>query len=283
MKKRALYLFIAFVALAAGVVFVQAQDEDIVLVPVAGNIHMLEGSGGNIGVSAGEDGILIVDDKFEKDEAKIRELLKGINPGPLKFVLNTHFHGDHTGGNAAFGNEAVIIAHENVRGRLGTDKPKEALPVVTYEDKVSVHFNGEEIEIIHLPAGHTDTDSVVYFRGSNVVHMGDLFFSGRFPFIDLENGGTVEGYLANVAKVLEALPDDVKIIPGHGPLSTKADLQKFHAMIDECFNSVNEQVKAGKTIKDIQAQGVPETWKDWGWRFISAERWLITLHTAATK
>ncbi len=283
MKKRALYLFIAFVALAAGVVFVQAQDEDIVPVPVAGNIHMLEGSGGNIGVSAGDDGILIVDDKFEKDEAKIRELLKGINPGPLKFVLNTHFHGDHTGGNAAFGKEAVIIAHENVRGRLGADKPKEALPVVTYEDKVSVHFNGEEIELIHLPAGHTDTDSVVYFRGANVVHMGDLFFSGRFPFIDLENGGTVEGYLANVAKVLETLPDDVKIIPGHGPLSTKADLQKFHAMIDDCFNSVNEQVKAGKTIQDIQAQGVPAAWKDWGWRFISEERWLITLHTAATK
>ncbi len=283
MKKCVLYLLIAFVALAAGVVFVQAQDENIVLVPVAGTIHMLEGSGGNVGVSAGEDGILIVDDKCEKDEAKIRELLKGIRPGPLKFVLNTHFHGDHTGGNGAFGKEAVIIAHENVRGRLGADKPKEALPVVTYEDKVSVHFNGEEIELIHMPAGHTDTDSVVYFRGSNVVHMGDLFFSGRFPFIDLENGGTVEGYLANVAKVLETLPDDVKIIPGHGPLSTKADLQKFHAMIDECFSAVKAQVKAGKTIQDIQAQGVPAAWKDWGWRFISEERWLITLHTAATK
>ncbi len=283
MKKRALYLFIPLVVLAAGIALAQAQDEDIVLVPVAGNIHMLEGSGGNIGVSAGEDGILIVDDKFEKDEPKVRELLKGINAGPLKFVLNTHFHGDHTGGNAAFGKEAVIIAHENVRSRLSTDKPKEALPVVTYEDKVSVHFNGEEIELIHLPAGHTDTDSVVYFRSANVVHMGDLFFSGRFPFIDLENGGTVEGYLANVAKVLETLPDDVKIIPGHGPLSTKADLQKFHAMIDECFKAVNEQVKAGKTIQDIQAQGVPVAWKDWGWRFISEERWLITLHTAATK
>ncbi len=283
MKKRALYFLIPLVVLAAGVAIVQAQDEAITPVHVAGNIHMLEGSGGNIGVSAGEDGILIVDDKFEKDEPRVRELLKGINPGPLKFVLNTHFHGDHTGGNGAFGKEAVIIAHENVRGRLSTDKPKEALPVVTYEDKVSVHFNGEEIELIHLPAGHTDTDSVVYFRGSNVVHMGDLFFSGRFPFIDLENGGTVEGYLANVAKVLETLPDDVKIIPGHGPLSSKADLQKFHTVIDECFNSVNEQVKAGKTIQDIQAQGVPVAWKDWGWRFISEERWLITLHAAATK
>lgn len=283
MKKRALYFLIPLVVLAAGVAIVQAQDEAITPVHVAGNIHMLEGSGGNIGVSAGEDGILIVDDKFEKDEPRVRELLKGINSGPLKFVLNTHFHGDHTGGNGAFGKEAVIIAHENVRGRLSADKPKEALPVVTYEDKVSVHFNGEEIELIHLPAGHTDTDSVVYFRGSNVVHMGDLFFSGRFPFIDLESGGTVEGYLANVAKVLETLPDDVKIIPGHGPLSTNADLKKFHTMIDECFNSVKAQVQAGKSIQDIQVQGVPAEWKDWGWRFISAERWLITLHTAATK
>lgn len=283
MKKRALYLFIAFVALAAGVVFVQAQDEAIVPVHVAGNLHMLEGSGGNIGVSAGEDGILIVDDKFEKDEPRVRELLKGINPGPLKFVLNTHFHPDHTGGNTGFGKEAVIIAHENVRERLGADKAKEALPVVTYEDKISVHFNGEEIELIHLPAGHTDTDSVVYFRGSNVVHMGDLFFSGRFPFIDLGNGGSVQGYLDNVAKVLETLPDDVKLIPGHGPLSSKADLQKFHTMIGECFTSVKDQVKAGKTIQDIQAQGVPALWKDWAWRFISEERWITTLHAEATK
>lgn len=260
-----------------------AQDESIEPVHVAGNIHMLEGSGGNVGVSAGPDGILIVDDKFEKDEARIRELLKDIDPGPLKFLLNTHFHGDHTGGNGAFGKEAVIIAHENVRNRLAADQPAHALPVVTYEDKVSVHFNGEEIELIHLPAGHTDTDSVVLFRGTNVAHLGDLFFSGRFPFIDLGGGGTVQGYLDNVAKILELLPDDTKIIPGHGPLSTKNDLRTFHRMIDECFTLVKEQVKAGKTIQDIQSQGVPAEWRDWGWRFISEERWLIMLHTEAVK
>ena len=283
MKKRALYSFISLVVLGVGTAFVQAQDEAISPVHVAGNIHMLEGSGGNVGVSAGEDGILIVDDKFEKDEPRVRELLKDINPGPLKFVLNTHFHGDHTGANGSFGKEAVIIAHEKVRERLSADKPKEALPVITYEDKISVHFNGEEIDLIHLPAGHTDTDSVVYFRGSNVVHMGDLFFSGRFPFIDLDNGGSVQGYRDNVATILATLPDDVKVIPGHGPLSTKADLQKFLAMIDECVASVKEQVAAGKTIQDIEAKGVPAAWKDWGWRFISEERWLITLHKEATK
>lgn len=283
MKKRALRIVLVVAGVALGVASVQAQDEEIVPVHVAGNIHMLEGSGGNVGVSVGEDGILIVDDKFEKDEAKIRELLTGIDPGPLKFVLNTHFHGDHSGGNAAFGNEAVIIAHENVRGRLSADQPKVALPVVTFEDKVSVHFNGEEIELVHLPAGHTDTDSIVYFRGSNVVHMGDLFFSGRFPFIDLNSGGTVQGYLDNIAKVLETLPEDVKLIPGHGPLSGKADLQEFHTMISECFASVKEQVIAGKTIQDIQAQGVPQAWKDWAWRFISEERWIVMLHAEAVK
>lgn len=260
-----------------------AQEEEIKAVHVAGHIHMLEGSGGNIGVSAGADGILIVDDKFEKDVPAVRDLLTGIDPGPLKFVLNTHYHGDHTGGNEAFGKEAVIIAHENVRGRLSDEnKPASALPVVTYEDKVSVHFNGETIDLIHFPAGHTDTDSVVFFRGSNVVHMGDHFFSGRFPYIDLGGGGSVQGYLDNVATVLTMLPDDVKLIPGHGPLSNKADLKAFHTMIDACYTSIKEQVKAGKSIQEIQEKGVPAEYKDWGWRFISEERWITILHQDAT-
>mgnify|MGYP003646824208 CR=1 FL=1 len=269
--------------LALAVSTAYAQDT-LTVTPVAGAIYMLEGKGGNIGVSAGEDGLLIVDDQFASEEGKIRAALKEINPGPLKFVLNTHVHGDHTGGNEAFGNEAVIIAQENVRKRLQDDEqPKAALPVVTYENKISVHFNGEEIELIHFPNGHTDTDSVIYFRGSNVVHMGDHFFSGRFPFIDLGRNGSVEGYLKNVATVLETLPDDVKIIPGHGPLSTKADLKAFHAMIDACYTSVKEQVAAGKTIEDIQAKGVPAAYKDWAWQFISEQRWLITLHDDLTK
>lgn len=271
----------AFTAL--GIFSVGAQDI-LTVTPVSGSLFMLEGKGGNVGVSAGDDGLLIVDDQFASEEQKIREALKSINPGPLKFVLNTHVHGDHTGGNEAFGKEATIIAHENVRVRLEADaQPKSALPVVTYENKVSVHFNGEEIELIHFPNGHTDTDTVVYFRGSNVVHMGDHFFSGRFPFIDLGRNGSVEGYLKNVAAVLADLPDDVKIIPGHGPLSTKADLQAFHAMIDACYSSVKEQVAAGKTIEDIQTKGVPAAYKDWAWQFISEQRWLITLHDDLTK
>ncbi len=276
-------LFVSTALLALGVLNVGAQDA-LTVTAVAGNIHMLEGKGGNIGVSAGEDGLLIVDDQFASEEQKIRAALKDINPGPLKFVLNTHVHGDHTGGNEAFGKEAVIIAHENVRKRLVDDEqPKSALPVVTYEDKVSVHFNGEVIDLIHFPNGHTDTDTVIFFRSSNVVHMGDHFFSGRFPFIDLGRNGSVQGYLDNVAAVLAALPDDVKIIPGHGPLSTKADLQAFHTMIDTCYTAVKEQVKAGADMEAILAKGVPAAYKEWGWRFISEERWLATLHDDLTK
>jgi len=276
-------LFVSTALLGLGVLNVGAQDA-LTVTAVAGNIHMLEGKGGNIGVSAGEDGLLIVDDQFASEEQKIRAALKDINPGPLKFVLNTHVHGDHTGGNEAFGKEAVIIAHENVRKRLVDDEqPKSALPVVTYEDKVSVHFNGEVIDLIHFPSGHTDTDTVIFFRSSNVVHMGDHFFSGRFPFIDLGRNGSVQGYLDNVAAVLAALPDDVKIIPGHGPLSTKADLQAFHTMIDTCYTAVKEQVKAGADMEAILAKGVPAAYKEWGWRFISEERWLATLHDDLTK
>src|ERR1041384_5035781 len=153
---------------------------------VAKNIYMLQGAGGNIGVSAGPDGILIVDDQFAPLAEKIEAALKQLNPGRLKFVLNTHFHGDHTGGNAHFGRSAEIIAHANVRKRLGGDAVvKGGLPIITFDDSLSVHFNGEEIKVLHVPPGHTDSDSIIHFTGANVVHLGDSFFSGRFPNIDL--------------------------------------------------------------------------------------------------
>src|ERR1041385_3381718 len=172
---------------------------------VSGNVYMLEGSGGNIGVSVGADGILIVDDQFAPLADKIRAALKKLGEGKLKYILNTHWHGDHTGGNKEFGPEAPIIAHDNVRKRLSTEQhsdffkettpasPKEALPVITFDQALSVHFNGEEIRAIHFPHGHTDGDSVIFFSASNVVHLGDDFFAGRFPFVDLESGGSVEG------------------------------------------------------------------------------------------
>jgi len=263
------------------------------VVPVSGNIYMLQGAGGNIGVSAGPDGILIVDDQYAPLADKIRAALKGINPGKLKFVVNTHWHGDHTGGNATFGPEAPVIAQENVRKRLSTEQhvmgesvpasPAEALPVITFENAVSVHFNGEEIKAVHYPHGHTDGDSVIFFTRSNVVHMGDDFFRGRFPFVDLGSGGSVQGMAENVAKVLAKIPSDAKVIPGHGDLATVDDLRAFHKMLVDTTAIVQKQIKAGKTMEQAQAAGLPDQWKEWGSGFMKTDRWIATVYESLKK
>jgi glyoxylase-like metal-dependent hydrolase (beta-lactamase superfamily II) len=254
---------------------------------VSGNIYMLEGAGGNIGVSAGADGILIVDDQFAPLADKIRAALKEINPGQLRFVLNTHYHGDHTGGNPIFGKEATIVAHDNVRGRLATEQtvrgqkvpaaPKEALPVITFNQSVSIHFNGEEIRVVHFPSGHTDGDSIMFFTASNVIHMGDHFFAGRFPFVDLEHGGTVEGLTKNIEAVIARVPADVKIIPGHGPLSTLDDLKLYRRMLAETTAHVRKGMAAGQTLGQLKAAGLPAEWKTWGGGFINTGAWIETI------
>jgi len=261
--------------------------------PVAGKVHMLQGAGGNIGVSVGSDGILIVDDQFAPLADKIRVALRGLGEGKLAFVLNTHWHGDHVGGNEIFGKEATIIAHDNVRKRMSSGQmlhgeqvqpsPAQALPIVTFGESLSVHFNGEEIKVIHYPQGHTDGDSVIFFTGSNVVHMGDDFFTGRFPFIDRESGGTLAGLTANIEKVLGELPADVKIIPGHGPLSTKADLEGYFGMIRGTTAHVRDRIAAGKDLKAIQAEGLPEQWKEWGSGFIKTDAWIQLIHESLTQ
>ena len=253
---------------------------------VAGNIHMLEGAGGNIGVSVGGDGILIIDDQFAPLANKIEEALRKLSPGPIKYLVNTHWHGDHTGGNAHFGKQASIIAHRNVRTRLAdkSDTPKEALPVITYADAISVHFNGEEIKIYPLPPGHTDGDSVIHFTGSGVLHMGDQFFNGRFPFIDLGSGGDVAGYAGNVAMVLEHLPEGTKIIPGHGPLAGREELEAFEDMLTETVSMMKKAIGEGKSLDQIKAAGMPEKYKDWGSGFINTSRWLeITYNDLSAK
>lgn len=270
------------------------DDVEIEATHVAGSIYMLEGAGGNIGVSVGSDGILIVDDQFAELADKIRDALGELGQGKLRFVLNTHYHGDHTGGNPVFGVEATIIAHDNVRRRLLEPQRSPegervmdpaGLPVITYGDAVSVHFNGEEIRVFHAPHGHTDGDSIVDFTGSNVVHMGDQMFSGRFPFIDLEAGGTVEGYRVNIERVLTLIEgrEGVKIIPGHGPLSTPADLRALHDMIVATSAIVSAKVGEGKSLEKIQAEGLPEEWASWDWRFIGTDRWLETLYKTHAK
>jgi glyoxylase-like metal-dependent hydrolase (beta-lactamase superfamily II) len=272
----------------------QAQQDfskvEIKATKVAGNVYMLEGSGGNIGVSVGSDGILIVDDQFAPLADKIKAALKGLGEGKLKFILNTHWHGDHTGGNVAFGPEAPIIAHDNVRKRLSTEQkseffkrttpasPKEALPVITFGQSLSVHFNGEEIRVIHFPHGHTDGDSVIFFTTSNVVHMGDDFFSGRFPFVDLESGGSVEGLTKNISEVIAKLPANVKLIPGHGPISGIEDLKLYHRMLVETTDIVRKKMAAGKTLDEIKKEGLPDEWKTWGTGFIKTDLWIEIAH-----
>ena len=262
---------------------------------VAGNVYMLQGAGGNIGVSVGSDGILIVDDQYAPLADKIKAALKTLSEGKLKFVLNTHWHGDHTGGNVVFGPEAPVIAHDNVRKRLSTEQrievfkstvpasPKEAWPVITFGQSLSVHFNGEEIKVIHFPQGHTDGDSVIFFTGSNVVHMGDDFFAGRFPFVDLGSGGSVEGLAKNIGEILGKLPAGVKLIPGHGPISTADDLKLYHRMLVETTDIVRKKMAAGKTLAEIKTEGLPEEWKSWGTGFIKTDLWIETIHTSLSK
>src|SRR5215471_11045624 len=266
---------------------------EIKVTKVAGSVYMLEGSGGNIGVCAGEDGIVIVDDQFAPLANKIKQALKGISDKPLKFVINTHFHGDHTGGNPEFSSEATIIAQENVRKRLkeggvvgGNEvKPaaKEALPVVTFSERATVHVNGEDIRAIHCPHGHTDGDSVIFFPKANVVHMGDDFVTYGFPFVDANSGGTVNGMIEGCEKVLGMTPPDVKIIPGHGPLSKAEDLRKFVDMLKDTRELVATAAKAGKTAQQMKEDHLLAKYEDLGKGFIKTDAWIDLLYNEATR
>jgi len=286
-------LLLAFPVLAI------AQDDyskvEIKATKVSGNVYMLEGSGGNIGVSIGVDGILIVDDEFAPLAEKIKAALKTLGEGKLKFILNTHWHADHTGGNAPLGKEATIIAHDNVRKRLSTEQrleffkqtvpasPSEAWPVITFDQSLSVHFNGEEIKVIHFPHGHTDGDSVIFFTTSNVVHMGDDFFAGRFPFVDLDSGGSVQGMAKNVGEIIPKLPAGVKLIPGHGPISTIDDLKAYHRMLLETTEIVRKKIAAKKSLEQVKKEGLPAAWKSWGEGFVKTDQWLELVYRSLTK
>ena len=282
--------FLFLVALLILPLTAAAQDDlskvEIKATKVNGNVYMLEGAGGNIGVSVGEDGILIVDDQFAPLADKIKAALKTLGEGKLRFILNTHWHGDHTGGNAQFGREAPIIAHDNVRKRLSTEQrleffkqtvpasPKEALPVITFDQSLSVHFNGEEIKVIHFPHGHTDGDSVIFFTKSNVVHMGDDFFAGRFPFVDLDSGGSVQGLSKNIGEIIPKLPEGAKLIPGHGRISTIDDLKAYHRMLMETTEVVRKKMASKETLDQIKKEGLPAEWKSWGEGFIKTDQWI---------
>src|SRR5215204_2524151 len=262
------------------------QDVVIKTEKVAGNVYVLFGQGGNIGVSVGKDGILMIDDQFERLADKIKASLKELGSEKPRFLFNTHWHGDHTGGNMIFGADSIIIAHTNVRTRLSTPnsggrefKPLAAvgLPMITYNEGLSIHFNGEEVRAVHFPSGHTDGDTVLFFTGSNVVHLGDDFFVGKFPFVDLDSGGSVEGLAKNLGELIKTIPSDAKLIPGHGPVSTFNDLKTYHQTIVQTTAIVREKMKT-KSFDEIKKEGLPEKYKDWGSGFIKTDAWIETIY-----
>ncbi len=255
---------------------------------VAGPIHMLTGPGGNLGVSVGADGVLLIDDKFanlaEQIQVSLDELASEakLPNGKPRFLVNTHHHGDHTGGNPHFGTSATIVAHTNVRKRLSDNKSGDAmatqgLPIVTFEDGLSIHFNGEEIRLLHLPAGHTDGDTVVFFTGSNVVHMGDLGFIGLFPYIDAESGGTVAGFITNLGSVLERTKEDTLFIPGHGDLASRSEVLALRSMLQTVEGLVRDALSQGKTAKDMIDEDLLAEYESWSWNFITSERMIQTV------
>ena len=289
----------------AAVAALGGQQQDfsnvqIKVTKVSGNIYMLEGAGGNIAASIGDDGIVIVDDQFAPLADKIQAALKGlgITDKPVRFVINTHYHGDHTGGNAPFsGTGSTVIAQDNVRKRLesgGTAgnggsikmevKPAEkaALPIITFEHDVTVHLNGEDIRALHFPSGHTDGDSIIFFPKNNVVHMGDDFVRYGFPFIDVASGGSVQGMISAMEKASAQLPADAKVIPGHGALSNLEDVREFTKMLRETTAVVQKALDAHKTLDQMKQEKILDPWKKWSSDFVNTDAFIETLYNSLT-
>ncbi|HUP30833.1 MAG TPA: MBL fold metallo-hydrolase, partial [Usitatibacter sp.] len=264
---------------------------------LAPTVYMLEGAGGNIGVSAGEDSVFVIDDQFAPLTPKITAAIAKITSKPVQFVLNTHWHFDHTGGNENLGKAgALIVAHENVRRRMGSEQfiefmkmkqpasPKAALPVVTFVGSISFHLNGEEIRVIHAPRAHTDGDALVHFTGSDVVHMGDTFFNGMYPFIDASSGGTVDGVIAACDTVLALASDKTRIIPGHGPIASKADLRGYRDMLAALAPRVRKAIAEGKSDEDLAKAGLTSDFDDkFGKGFLKPEQFIVMLAGAIRK
>jgi cyclase len=245
---------------------------------VSENIYVLFGAGGNIGVLNGPDGILMIDDQYAPLAEKIRAALGKLGHKTPTYVLNTHYHGDHTGSNADFGVNSIIMAHDNVRVRLLAGDPENsALPVITFATEAKVHFNNQETHLIHMPAGHTDGDAIVYFPSANVIHLGDHFFKDRFPYIDLKAGGTVLGLIDNIVNIISRIDADTKIIPGHGEMATQVDLQRYLVMLKTTSQFIDAQLARGMSEQAILAAGLDPQWDSWGSGFINQERWLKTL------
>ena len=290
------YVAAALVAAMTGTVAAQEPEATVRTEAVAPGIYVLYGSGGNIGASVGADGVFLVDDQYAVMTPKIAAALAKLSPDAPRFVLNTHWHGDHTGGNenlAAKG--SLIVAHDNVRVRMSTEQfnkfferatpasPAKALPVVTFNDSVSFFLNGDEVRGVHVANAHTDGDVFIHFRKANVIHAGDVFFAGRYPFIDLDSGGSVAGVIAAVDRMLELADAGTKIIPGHGDVTDEAGLAAYREMLAATSARVGELAKAGKSVDEVlAAKPTADFDAELTWTFITPERYVRILYRDAT-
>jgi glyoxylase-like metal-dependent hydrolase (beta-lactamase superfamily II) len=272
------------------------QNKSFTSVSVTDSISMLSGKGGNVAVLTGEQGLLMVDDDYQDMTPALQNSLKNLGgEDKLAYIINTHWHGDHTQGNFHFGHKAPIIAHDNVRKRLLTSQevklfnmvtepyPEHALPSVTYQKQMTLHINDEEVRLLHLADGHTDGDSVVFFRKSNVIHMGDHFFNGFFPFVDIQNGGSVKNMAANVSSIIEMIDDSTKVIPGHGALSNRAELIEFRDMLLGTYAEVKAMRDQGLSLEQMKKQGLSSQWDEWTDGFLSTPIWIGIVNASLEK
>ncbi|KAB1158362.1 MBL fold metallo-hydrolase [Tenacibaculum aiptasiae] len=269
----------------------QKKEVKIIAKKITDNIYMLQGQGGNIGLFIGDKSVFMIDDQFAPLTNKILAKVKEISDKPIKYLVNTHWHGDHTGGNENMRKHDVLIfSQENVRKRMSTDQkvrgrlkkasPKEALPVITFTNEMNFHIDGEDILVSHVHNAHTDGDSHIYFLNSNVIHMGDTYFQGKFPFIDLDSGGSINGYIASIDKVLLMSNDKTVIIPGHRGLSTKEELKVYRKMLITLRDRVLKNIEKGKTLTEVSNdEDITKEYKEeYGGWFISAKEMRETIY-----